>query len=130
MQVASPLTGFPASWLLCGSEPPLQGLESRLADRLIGQDHVSFLINQALSRQKSGTRPIGSFLFLCGSGEGRTEHAKALAKQLFDDDKLLIELDMSDYGESDSASRLFGAPSRFSSASLFSFCLIKFFFCP
>ncbi|KAI8540748.1 hypothetical protein RHMOL_Rhmol08G0009500 [Rhododendron molle] len=110
-EAASPLTGFPASWLLCGSKPPLQDLESRLSERLVGQDRVSFLICRALSRQKSGPGPLGSFLFLFGSGRGRTEHAKALAKNLFDDDKLLTEVDMSDYGESDSASRLFGAPS-------------------
>ncbi|XP_058207594.1 chaperone protein ClpB1-like isoform X2 [Rhododendron vialii] len=110
-EVASPLTGFPASWLLCGSNPPLQDLESRLAERVIGQDHVSFLISRALRRRKSGAGPLGSFLFLYGSGRGRTEQAKALAKQLFDDDKLLTEVDMLDYGESDSASRLFGAPS-------------------
>ncbi|KAF7147963.1 hypothetical protein RHSIM_Rhsim03G0079500 [Rhododendron simsii] len=67
------------------------------------------LISRALLRQKSGPGPSGSFLFLNGSGRGRTEHAKALAKQLFDYDKLLTEVDMSDYRDSDSISRLFGA---------------------
>ncbi|XP_058204830.1 uncharacterized protein LOC131318843 [Rhododendron vialii] len=111
VHVASPLTGFPVSWLLCGSKLPLQDLETRLTERLIGQDRVSFLICRALSRQKSSRGPLGSFLFLFGSGRGRTEHAKALAKQLFDGDKLLTEVDMSEYGESDSSSRQFGAPS-------------------
>lgn len=103
-EVASPLTGFLAYWLLCGSKPPLQDLESRLAERLIGQEHVRFLISWALLRQKSGPGPgpLGSFLFLYGSGRGRMEHAKALVKQLFDDNKLLTEVDMSDYRDSDS----------------------------
>ncbi|KAF7147416.1 hypothetical protein RHSIM_Rhsim03G0080100 [Rhododendron simsii] len=67
------------------------------------------LIRRALLRQKSGPGPFGSFLFLYGSGRGSTKHAKALPKQLFDDDKLLTEVDMSDYRDSDSISRLFGA---------------------
>ncbi|KAF5944309.1 hypothetical protein HYC85_018386 [Camellia sinensis] len=112
-EVAGPLTGVPASWLLRCSEPPLQGLESRLAERLIGQDHVRFLISNALLRQRSGPRPVGSFLFLYGSGMGRTEHAKALAKQIFDNSDLLTEFDMSEYMDSDSVSRLIGVPSSY-----------------
>ncbi|CAL5409240.1 unnamed protein product [Camellia sinensis] len=91
----------------------LQGLESRLAERLIGQDHVRFLISNALLRQRSGPRPVGSFLFLYGSGMGRTEHTKALAKQIFDNSDLLTGFDMSEYMDSDSVSRLIGVPSSY-----------------
>ncbi|XP_059639847.1 chaperone protein ClpB1-like [Cornus florida] len=100
-EVASPLTGIPASLLLNFSEPPLQGLEPRLAKglMLIGQEHVPFVISNALSRRRvvSQSRPIGSFLFLNSLVPGWTEIAKALAEQLFDDKERLIAFDLSEY---------------------------------
>ncbi|CAL5411681.1 unnamed protein product [Camellia sinensis] len=116
--VAQSLSSRPLDWGSSFMAPSmfrasLQGLESRLAERLIGQDHVRFLISNALLRQRSGPRPVGSFLFLYGSGMGRTEHAEALAKQNFNNSDLLTEFDMSEYMDSDSVSRLIGVPSSY-----------------
>ncbi|XP_059631940.1 uncharacterized protein LOC132274631 [Cornus florida] len=115
MQVASPLTGIPASWLLHFPELPLQGFEPRLAKGMIGQEHVPFVISNVLSRCRVGSRPIGSFLFLNGLFSGWTEIAKSLARQLFDDSGRLIAFDLSEYSDSQSASRLIGFPSSPSS---------------
>ncbi|XP_059627285.1 chaperone protein ClpB1-like [Cornus florida] len=109
--VASPLTGIPVSWLLHFPEPPLQGLEPRLAEGIIGQEHVPFVISNALSRRRDGSCPIGSFLFLNGLAPGWKEIAQALAKQLFDDKERFIEIDLSNYSDSESVTRLFGFPS-------------------
>ncbi|XP_059639635.1 chaperone protein ClpB1-like [Cornus florida] len=130
-EVASPLTGIPASWLLHFSEPPLQGVEPRLAEALIGQDHVPFVISNALSRRRvvsqSHPRPIGSFLFLNSFVPGWTETAKALAEQLLDDKERMIRLDLSEYSDSESVSRLTGFPSSILYEGLIVLLTVGFF---
>ncbi|KAK2967148.1 hypothetical protein RJ640_026539 [Escallonia rubra] len=110
-KAASPLTGVPPSWLFNSSEMLWQGLELRLDESLIDQVHVTFSVSQGLMRGRPGSRPIGSFLLLCGSKYGRLELAKALGKQLCGDRDMLIQFDLSDYTDSHSASYLIGVHS-------------------
>lgn len=111
MQAVSPLIDAPPPWLL--SEPPLlQNLEQRIAKRVIGQEHVLHAVTAALSRQRPQRRPIGSFLFMCGSGHGRTEIAKALAELLFGDKDMITEFDLAKHTGPNSLSRLIGVLPR------------------
>ena len=92
----------------------LLGLESILHDRVIGQDEAVHKVSDAILRSRAGikdpNRPVGSFLFLGPTGVGKTELAKALTSALFDDERSLIRIDMSEYMEKYSVSRLIGAP--------------------
>lgn len=107
-------TGIPVSKLMEGEREKLLGLEDILHKRVIGQDDAVKAVAEAILRSRAGiadpTRPLGSFLFLGPTGVGKTELAKTLAQVLFDDEKNLIRLDMSEYMEKFSVSRLIGAP--------------------
>ena len=92
----------------------LLNMEGRLHEHIIGQDEAIHAISDAIRRSRSGLkdprRPIGSFIFIGPSGVGKTELAKALAEFLFDDVDALVRIDMSEYREQHTVSRLFGAP--------------------
>ena len=107
-------TGIPVSRLMEGEREKLLGLETILHRRVIGQDEAVQLVSEAIIRARAGIgdpgRPIGSFLFLGPTGVGKTELAKTLAETLFDTEKNLIRIDMSEYMEKFSVSRLIGAP--------------------
>ena len=107
-------TGIPVARLMEGEREKLLHLEELLHRRVIGQDEAVRGVSEAILRSRAGiqdpNRPIGSFLFLGPTGVGKTELAKALAEALFDDEKNLIRLDMSEYMEKFSVSRLIGAP--------------------
>ncbi len=112
--VISMWTGIPVASMLETESAKLLQMEERLHERVIGQDEAINAISDAIRRARSGLkdprRPTGSFLFLGSSGVGKTELAKALAWFLFDDDDALLRIDMSEYRESHTVSRLFGAP--------------------
>jgi len=112
--IVSRWTGIPISKMLEGEKSKLLAMETRLADRVIGQKEAIIAVSNAVRRSRAGlgeeNRPIGSFLFLGPTGVGKTELARALASFLFDDDKAMIRLDMSEYMEKHSVSRLIGAP--------------------
>ncbi|KAM1139183.1 hypothetical protein ACFX2I_036887 [Malus domestica] len=111
-KAASPLIDAPPPLSL--SEPTLpQNLEQRIAKRVIGQEHVLLAVTAALSRQRPQRRPIGSFLFMCGSGYGRTEMAKSLAGLLFDNKDMIAEFDLAKYSGPNSFSRLIGLLSSY-----------------
>ena len=107
-------TGIPAGKLLQGEREKLLQLEDQLHQRVVGQDQAVSAVAAAVRRSRAGlqdpTRPIGSFLFLGTTGVGKTELAKALAQCLFDDEAMLTRIDMSEYQERHSVSRLIGAP--------------------
>ncbi|WP_124098125.1 ATP-dependent chaperone ClpB [Ruminococcus sp. Marseille-P6503] len=107
-------TGIPVSKLMEGEREKLLGLEDILHRRVIGQDEAVEKVTEAIMRSRAGianpSQPIGSFLFLGPTGVGKTELAKALAESLFDDEKNIIRIDMSEYMEKFSVSRLIGAP--------------------
>ena len=107
-------TGIPVAKLLEGEREKLLNLDSILHKRVIGQNEAVEKVSEAIMRSRAGiqdpNRPIGSFLFLGPTGVGKTELAKALAECLFDDEKNLIRIDMSEYMEKFSVSRLIGAP--------------------
>ncbi len=107
-------TGIPVGRLLQGETEKLLHLESELAKRLVGQKRAVRAVADAVRRSRAGiadpARPTGSFLFLGPTGVGKTELAKALAEFLFDDEKAMIRIDMSEYGERHSVARLLGAP--------------------
>ena len=112
--VVSAWTGIPTGRLLAGESQKLLNLEAELGKRLIGQKSAVKSVADAVRRTKAGisdpSRPTGSFLFLGPTGVGKTELAKSLAEFLFDDEKAMIRIDMSEYGEKHSVSRLLGAP--------------------
>lgn len=112
--IISKWTGIPLAKLLSSDREKLLNLESELKKRVIGQDHAIKLVSDAIIRQRAGikdaNRPIGSFLFLGPTGVGKTEVARALADNLFDSENHMIRIDMSEYMESFSVSRLIGAP--------------------
>ncbi len=112
--VVSRWTGVPVSKLLEGELKKLLVLEDELHQRVIGQDEAVLAVAEAVIRARSGLkdpkRPIGSFLFLGPTGVGKTELARALAEFLFDDERAMIRIDMSEYQERHSVSRLIGAP--------------------
>ena len=113
-QIISKWTNIPVSKLVEGEKEKVLHLADRLKDRVIGQDEAIELVSDAIIRQRAGIndsdRPIGSFMFLGPTGVGKTELAKALAEQLFDSDKHIVRIDMSEYMESHSVARLIGAP--------------------
>ncbi|MGO1823210.1 MAG: ATP-dependent chaperone ClpB [Brevibacterium aurantiacum] len=113
-EVVSAWTGIPAGRLLQGEIEKLLGAEDVLGKRLIGQKNAVTAVSDAIRRSRAGIadpdRPTGSFLFLGPTGVGKTELAKSLADFLFDDEKALIRIDMSEYGEKHTVSRLVGAP--------------------
>ncbi len=107
-------TGIPVSKLMEGEREKLLHLEDVLHERIIGQDEAVQKVSEAILRSRAGiqdpNRPLGSFLFLGPTGVGKTELAKALAQALFDDEKNMVRIDMSEYMEKFSVSRLIGAP--------------------
>ncbi|WP_374686301.1 ATP-dependent Clp protease ATP-binding subunit [Promineifilum sp.] len=113
-EVISTWTGIPISQMLETEAVKLLNMEERLHERIIGQERAIAALADAIRRSRSGLsdprRPIGSFIFLGSSGVGKTELAKALAEFLFDDEDALIRVDMSEYREQHTVSRLFGAP--------------------
>jgi ATP-dependent Clp protease ATP-binding subunit ClpB len=112
--VVSRWTGVPVSKLLEGEMRKLLHLEEELHHRVIGQDEAVTAVSEAVMRARSGlkdpNRPIGSFIFLGPTGVGKTELARALAEFLFDDEKAMIRIDMSEYQEKHTVARLIGAP--------------------
>ena len=112
--VVSRWTGIPVSKMLESEMQKLLRLEEELHQRVVGQEAAVNAVANAVRRSRAGlgdeARPIGSFLFLGPTGVGKTELAKALAEVLFDDDRAMIRIDMSEYGERHSVSRLIGAP--------------------
>ena len=113
-RIVSRWTGIPVSKLVEGEREKLLRLPDVLHKRVIGQDEAVNLVSEAILRSRAGiadeNRPIGSFLFLGPTGVGKTELAKALAEALFDDEKNLVRIDMTEYMEKFSVSRLIGAP--------------------
>ena len=112
--VVSVWTGIPTGRLLAGESQKLLHLEAELGKRLIGQKKAVKAVSDSVRRSKAGIsdpdRPTGSFMFLGPTGVGKTELAKSLAEFLFDDEKSMVRIDMSEYGEKHSVSRLIGAP--------------------
>ena len=113
-EVVSQWTGIPMTQMLETEAEKLLHMEERIHEKIIGQDAAITAISDAVRRARSGLkdpkRPIGSFIFIGPSGVGKTELGKALAEFLFDDEDALLRLDMSEYREQHTASRLFGAP--------------------
>ena len=113
-EVVGTWTGIPVTQLLEGELEKLVLLEQRLHERVVGQDEAVRAVADAIRRSRSGLadpdRPIGSFLFLGPTGVGKTELARALAELMFDDDRAMVRIDMSEYGERHNVSRLIGAP--------------------
>ena len=113
-KLVSKWTGIPAGRLMEGEAQKLVHMEQRLRQRVVGQDEALGRVSSAVRRSRAGLsdtkRPIGSFIFLGPTGVGKTELARALAEFLFDDEKLMIRIDMSEYMEKHSVSRLIGAP--------------------
>ena len=113
-KVVSTWTGIPVARLNGGEREKLIHLEERLHQRVVGQDEAVKAVSEAVIRARAGikdpNRPIGSFIFLGPTGVGKTELAKALAEVLFDDERNMIRIDMSEYMEKHTVSRLIGAP--------------------
>ena len=113
-EVVSAWTGIPVGKMLQGESEKLLDMEARLANRLIGQQAAVRAVSDAVRRSRAGisdpNRPTGSFLFLGPTGVGKTELAKSLADFLFDDETAMVRIDMSEYSEKHSVSRLVGAP--------------------
>ncbi|HEX8928541.1 MAG TPA: AAA family ATPase, partial [Actinomycetota bacterium] len=113
-EVVSAWTGIPVTRLMQGEMAKLLRLEEELHRRIIGQDEAVEAVANAIRRSRAGLsepgRPIGNFLFLGPTGVGKTELARALAEFLFDDERAMVRVDMSEYGEKHSVARLIGAP--------------------
>jgi ATP-dependent Clp protease ATP-binding subunit ClpB len=113
-QVVSRWTGIPVSRLLEGEMQKLIHMEDRLRERVVGQEQALQAVANAVRRSRAGLqdidRPIGSFIFLGPTGVGKTELARALAAFLFDDDRAMVRIDMGEYQEKHTVSRLIGAP--------------------
>ena len=113
-RVVSRWTGIPVTKMLTGEREKLLHLEDVLHERVIGQDEAVTVVSEAILRARAGIkspdRPIGSFIFLGPTGVGKTELAKTLAEALFDDERSMIRIDMSEYMEKHSVARLIGAP--------------------
>jgi len=113
-RIISRATGIPLGQLLSTERERLVNLENELRKRVVGQDHALHLIANAIRRSRSGLkpagRPIGSFLFLGPSGVGKTETARGLAEALFNNENAIIRIDMSEYQEAHTVSRLIGSP--------------------
>src|SRR5205814_8443531 len=112
--VVSKWTHIPVSRLIEGEVHKLIHMEERLHYRVVGQDEAVNAVANAIRRSRAGlqdpNRPIGSFLFLGPTGVGKTELARALAEYLFDDERAIVRVDMSEYQERHTVSRLVGAP--------------------
>ncbi len=112
--VVSRWTGIPVDKMLAGEREKLLAMETKLRSRVVGQEEALVAVSNAVRRARAGlqdpNRPIGSFLFLGPTGVGKTELTKALAEFLFDDDSAMVRIDMSEYMEKHSVSRLIGAP--------------------
>ena len=112
--IVSKWTNIPVSKLVGGEKEKLLNLKENMAKRVKGQDKALELVSEAIKRARAGikdpNRPIGSFIFLGPTGGGKTEVARTLASELFDDEKHIVRIDMSEYMESHSVSRLVGAP--------------------
>ena len=108
------ITGIPVTRMLEGESEKLLHMEERLHERVIGQDTAIEAVSDAIRRARAGLkdpkRPIGSFIFLGPTGVGKTELARALAEYMFDDEDAMVRVDMSEYGERHTVSRLIGAP--------------------
>jgi ATP-dependent Clp protease ATP-binding subunit ClpB len=113
-EVVAKWTGIPVSKMLEGEMQKLVTMEERLSERVIGQDEALKAVADAVRRARAGlqdpNRPIGSFIFLGPTGVGKTETARALAEFLFDDERAMIRLDMSEYMEKHAVARMIGAP--------------------
>jgi ATP-dependent Clp protease ATP-binding subunit ClpB len=113
-RIVSKWTGIPVSKMLEGEVKKLVTMEDRLRQRVVGQDEALERVANAIRRSRAGLsdpkRPIGSFIFLGPTGVGKTELARALAEFLFDDERALLRIDMSEYMEKHSVARLIGAP--------------------
>jgi ATP-dependent Clp protease ATP-binding subunit ClpB len=113
-EVVAKWTGIPVSKMLEGEMQKLVHMEDRLRERVVGQDTALEAVSNAIRRARAGLqdarRPMGSFIFLGPTGVGKTELAKALAEFLFDDERAMVRIDMSEYMEKHSVSRLIGAP--------------------
>jgi ATP-dependent Clp protease ATP-binding subunit ClpB len=113
-EILSKWTGIPVSKMLEGDMQKLVHMEDRLRQRVIGQDEAVVAVSDAVRRARAGiqdpNRPIGSFIFMGPTGVGKTELARALAEFLFDDEQAMIRIDMSEYQERHTVSRLIGAP--------------------
>ena len=113
-KVVSRWTGIPVTKMLTGEREKLIHLEDVLHERVVGQEEAVQAVSEAILRARAGikdpNRPIGSFIFLGPTGVGKTELAKTLAESLFDDERSMIRIDMSEYMEKHSVSRLIGAP--------------------
>jgi ATP-dependent Clp protease ATP-binding subunit ClpB len=113
-QIVSKWTGIPVSKMLEGETQKLLTMEDKLRERVVGQYEAINAVSDAIRRTRSGlqdpNRPIGSFIFLGPTGVGKTELARALAEFLFDDERAMVRLDMSEYMEKHTVSRLIGAP--------------------
>jgi ATP-dependent Clp protease ATP-binding subunit ClpB len=113
-QIVAKWTGIPVARLLRGEMERLVDLEERLGRRVVGQKAAVAAVSNAVRRARAGiqdpNRPIGSFLFIGPTGVGKTELAKALAENLFDDERAMVRIDMSEYSERHSVARLIGAP--------------------
>ncbi len=113
-EIVGKWTGIPVSRLLEGEVEKLVHMEERLHQRVIGQDEAIRAVSNAVRRSRAGlqdpNRPMGSFIFLGPTGVGKTELARALAQFMFDDEKAMIRIDMSEYQEKHTVARLIGAP--------------------
>jgi ATP-dependent Clp protease ATP-binding subunit ClpB len=113
-EIVAKWTGIPVSRLMEGEMSKLVRLEEHLHERVVGQDAAVVAVANAIRRSRAGlsdpNRPIGSFMFLGPTGVGKTELARALAEFLFDDERAMVRIDMSEYMEEHSVSRLVGAP--------------------
>jgi ATP-dependent Clp protease ATP-binding subunit ClpB len=113
-QVVAKWTGVPVTRLLEGETQKLLHMEEKIRERVVGQDEAISAVANAIRRARSGlqdpNRPLGSFIFLGPTGVGKTELARALAEFLFDDERAMVRLDMSEYMEKHTVSRLIGAP--------------------
>ncbi len=113
-EVVGNWTGIPVSRLLEGEMAKLMHMEERLHERIVGQDEAITMVSNAVRRARAGlqdpNRPIGSFIFLGPTGVGKTELARSLAAFLFNDENAMVRIDMSEYQEKHTVSRLFGAP--------------------
>jgi ATP-dependent Clp protease ATP-binding subunit ClpB len=116
-EIVSKWTGVPVTRMLEGEVQKLLHMEERLRRRVVGQDEAITAVSDAVRRARAGiqdpNRPIGSFIFLGPTGVGKTELARALAEFLFDDEQAMIRIDMSEYQERHTVSRLIGAPPRY-----------------
>jgi ATP-dependent Clp protease ATP-binding subunit ClpB len=127
LKAVSRCTGIPVSTLDQEEKDRLIHLADRLHERVVGQDEAVNLVAEAVLRSRAGLdqpgQPIGSFLFLGLTGVGKTELAKALAEQLFDIEKMLVRIDMSEYVGFGAVARLIGAAPRF---TLYTVCSLRY----